>query len=44
MYSDRGYNIIVDTVLDDEQWVDIILDNPDSFKAFKTLWSQRTAK
>jgi len=32
MYSDRGYNVIVDGVLDDEEWVDIFVeilhDNP----------------
>ncbi|MCL2620118.1 MAG: chloramphenicol phosphotransferase CPT family protein, partial [Defluviitaleaceae bacterium] len=31
-YSDRGYNVIVDTVLDDEEWVDVLVgilhDNP----------------
>ncbi|MCL1786673.1 MAG: chloramphenicol phosphotransferase CPT family protein [Defluviitaleaceae bacterium] len=32
MYSDRGYNVIVDGVLDDEAWVDVFVeilhDNP----------------
>ncbi|MCL1787860.1 MAG: chloramphenicol phosphotransferase CPT family protein, partial [Defluviitaleaceae bacterium] len=32
MYSDRGYNVIVDGVLDDESWMDIFVeilhDNP----------------
>jgi len=32
LYSDRGSNVIIDTVLDDEEWVDVILkilnDNP----------------
>jgi len=32
MYSERGYNVIVDGVLDDEEWVDIFVeilhDNP----------------
>jgi len=32
LYSDRGYNVIVDTVLDDEEWVDVLVgilhDNP----------------
>jgi len=32
MYSDRGYNVIVDGVLDDEEWVDVLVeilqDNP----------------
>jgi len=26
MYSDRGYNVIVDGVLDDEEWVDIFVE------------------
>jgi len=25
LYSDRGYNVIVDTVLDDEEWLDCIV-------------------
>ena len=32
LYSDRGSNVIIDTVLDDEEWVDFVLkilqDNP----------------
>jgi len=26
MYSDRGYNVIVDGVLDDEEWVDVFVE------------------